>query len=162
MQKLFLLIVMYVGTFSAMGQAQAGTYASVNIVSPVGAELSTRMDPASSAMNAYQIVSTSFNQHDRSIKPSCTEHIITSAASLKIIGSINVYDLFIHKDTIILRSVEKNSIRATVSLGDLSSSHQGEASDATIIIAAKLEVDATQPKGLYKSTTPYNVTINYN
>lgn len=156
-------MLMCVGTFSAIGQSQAGAFVSATIVSPVGADLLSNMSNGYSALDANNgIVKAASNQPGNCNKPSNIEHTITSAASIKIIGSVNVYDVSVQNDPILLRNACNDTMEASVSSKRLYSTQRFETSDATITIEAKITSNTAQANGLYKSAAPYTVTINYN
>jgi hypothetical protein len=162
MNKLYFLILMCLGTSSAFSQSKAGASASATIVSPVGAELTSDVPQGYSTVKTKsRIINASSGKQQATTKLSA-EHTITSVASIKIIGSTNVYDVSVQNNAVILRNADNETIAATVSSGKPYSAEGGVIADKNITISAAIDIKASQAKGYYASAAPYAVTINYN
>ena len=163
MKKLYLVVIICMAAFNAMCQSQAGASASATIVSPVGAELSSEMSKGYFDINykkeSIKALVDIVPSHRTAYS---SEYAITSAASIRLIGSVNVYDVSVQTDSITLRNTGNDTMEASFSLMRTSARQGLETFDETIVIDAKIHLKSHQLKGVYDPAAPYCVTINFN
>lgn len=154
-------------SFSSYGQASETANASATIVIPISIEKVSDMDfgnVAVSASNGGTVELTPAGSRSAvggTTLPSITGTV--SAASFTVSGTPSYTYSITLPNSVTIEDAFSNSMTVDVFTSNPSSTGQLSVGGSQVLnVGATLNVSAAQPAGVYTSTTPFTVTVNYN
>jgi hypothetical protein len=154
-------------SISSYGQATETANASATIVIPISIEKVSDMDFGNVAVQAANGGTVELDPAGSRTPvggvtlPSITGTV--SAASFTVSGTPNYTYSITLPNSVTIEDAFSNSMTVDVFTSDPSSTGQlSSGGSETLNVGATLNVSAAQPAGLYTSTTPFTVTVNYN
>ncbi|MCK9410879.1 MAG: DUF4402 domain-containing protein [Prolixibacteraceae bacterium] len=169
MKKLFILFIAVVGFgVSSYGQVSATATSAATIVTPISITKTVNMNFGNVSVNANAGTVVLTPAGTRSVTGGATTPATVgtvTAASFDIAGAINyTYTITLPAAATTLKHTN-NTDQMTVDTWTSSPTPTGTLDGTgaqTLTVGATLNVGASQLAGVYTSTAPFTVTVNYN
>jgi len=163
--KIFLFISILMITLEFEVKAQATAYANIfaTVVAPVG--ITKEMDfSAGEIINTNHLSSNQLSLQKSNLPENInlTQEGQVTVAAFQITGKNTVYAVSVQNQPVVLMNENANSVTINNFGSELAMTDNPTGGVQRISINATLNVAENQPKGYYDSTSPFNVTLNYN